>query len=150
MCFAQICSGDKCSDVLIGCPADKDAEAPSFEEGEQQPLLTPFKMGNFQLSTRMVYAPLTRCRALGTIPQVLLGTLDKNTQRIGIDMLQAASGAYCTCTMVVYVLTDMRVASAQPAAAEYYTQRAFKGSFQLSEGTVVSPYGHGCTVCPWI
>jgi hypothetical protein len=57
-------------------------------------------MGSFQLSTRMVYAPLTRCRALGTIPQVLLSTLDKNTQRIGIGMLQAAFGAYCTCTMV--------------------------------------------------
>lgn len=34
----------------------------------------------------------------------------------------------------------------QPAAAEYYSQRAFKGSFQLSEGTVVSPHGHGCAV----
>lgn len=42
------------------------------------------------------------------------------------------------------VKTDMCVTSAQPAAAKYYTQRAFKGSFQLSEGTVVSPYGHGC------
>lgn len=86
--------------------SDKDAEAPSFSEGKQQPLLNPFKMGDFQLSTRMVYAPLTRCRALGTIPQ--------------------------------------------PAAAEYYTQRAFKGSFQLSEGTVVSPYGHGYPNTPGI
>ena len=26
-------------------------------------------MGAYELSTRMVYAPLTRCRAMGTIPQ---------------------------------------------------------------------------------
>lgn len=46
-----------------------------------------------------VYAPLTRCRALGTVPQ--------------------------------------------PAAVEYYSQRAFKGAFLLTEGTVISPHGHG-------
>jgi 12-oxophytodienoic acid reductase len=28
-----------------------------------QPLLTPYKMGHFQLSNRIVYAPLTRCRS---------------------------------------------------------------------------------------
>ena len=28
-------------------------------------LLTPYTLGNFKLCTRMVYAPLTRCRALG-------------------------------------------------------------------------------------
>jgi 12-oxophytodienoic acid reductase len=87
-------------------PSDADAKAPSFKEGKQQPLLTPFKFFGHELSTRMVYAPLTRCRALGTIPQ--------------------------------------------PAAAEYYSQRAFKGSFQLSEGTVVSPHGHGYPNTPGI
>ena len=29
------------------------------------PLLTPFSLGSFNLNVRMVYAPLTRCRALG-------------------------------------------------------------------------------------
>ena len=29
------------------------------------PLMTPFQLGEFRLSTRMVYAPLTRCRAIG-------------------------------------------------------------------------------------
>lgn len=33
------------------------------------PLLNPYKMGKFSLAHRMVYAPLTRCRALGTVPQ---------------------------------------------------------------------------------
>ncbi len=29
------------------------------------PLLSPFSLGVFNLDVRMVYAPLTRCRALG-------------------------------------------------------------------------------------
>ncbi|GKB68822.1 putative 12-oxophytodienoate reductase 11 [Tanacetum coccineum] len=33
------------------------------------PLLTPYKMGNFILSHRVVHAPLTRMRAYGNIPQ---------------------------------------------------------------------------------
>ena len=48
---------------------------------------------------RVVYAPLTRCRALGTVPQ--------------------------------------------PAAVEYYRQRATKGGLMISEATVVAPEGHG-------
>ncbi|PIN11430.1 NADH:flavin oxidoreductase/12-oxophytodienoate reductase [Handroanthus impetiginosus] len=39
-------------------------------EGKKQiPLLRPYKMGNFQLSHRIVLAPLTRRRAFKTIPQ---------------------------------------------------------------------------------
>ncbi|KAK1403692.1 12-oxophytodienoate reductase 2 [Heracleum sosnowskyi] len=41
--------------------------------GEEQnlhiPLLTPYKMGNFQLSHRVVLAPLSRKRSYGNIPQ---------------------------------------------------------------------------------
>ncbi|KAL5702301.1 12-oxophytodienoate reductase [Ranunculus cassubicifolius] len=33
------------------------------------PLLTPYKMGNFSLSNRVVLAPMTRCRSFGNIPQ---------------------------------------------------------------------------------
>jgi 12-oxophytodienoic acid reductase len=33
------------------------------------PLLTPHKMGAFQLSHRVVLAPLTRCRSYGNVPQ---------------------------------------------------------------------------------
>lgn len=73
-------------------------------KGKDQPLLTPYKMGAFELSDRIVYAPLTRCRALGTIPQ--------------------------------------------PAAALYYTQRAHKGGFMLSEGASPSPTGYGCAILP--
>ncbi|CAD6344209.1 unnamed protein product [Miscanthus lutarioriparius] len=33
------------------------------------PLMTPYKMGQFQLSHRGVLAPLTRCRSYGNVPQ---------------------------------------------------------------------------------
>lgn len=31
-------------------------------------LFEPFKLGRYDLSTRVVYAPLTRCRAINTVP----------------------------------------------------------------------------------
>jgi len=33
-----------------------------------QPLFEPLKVGNMELQHRIVYAPLTRCRAIGTVP----------------------------------------------------------------------------------
>lgn len=36
---------------------------------ESTPLLTPYKMGDFNLAHRVVLAPLTRCRAFGNVPQ---------------------------------------------------------------------------------
>ncbi len=39
------------------------------EEEAQIPLLTPYKMGNFQLSHRIVLAPLTRQRSYNNVPQ---------------------------------------------------------------------------------
>ncbi|XP_071701732.1 12-oxophytodienoate reductase 2-like [Rutidosis leptorrhynchoides] len=38
-------------------------------EGQSIPLLTPYKMGNFQLSHRVVMAPMTRFRCDNTIPE---------------------------------------------------------------------------------
>ena len=35
---------------------------------QEQPLLEPFKIGGFQLTDRIVYAPLTRCRAIDNVP----------------------------------------------------------------------------------
>ncbi|KAK2966227.1 hypothetical protein RJ640_024240 [Escallonia rubra] len=43
--------------------------AQGHDEEEQVPLLTPYKMGNFQLSHRIVLAPLTRQRSYGNVPQ---------------------------------------------------------------------------------
>ena len=62
------------------------------------PLMKPFVLGKFDLPHRMVYAPLTRCRALGGVPQ--------------------------------------------PAAAEYYSQRA-TGGLVLSEATCICVEAHG-------
>jgi NADH:flavin oxidoreductase / NADH oxidase family len=33
-----------------------------------KPLFEPIKLGPYQLETRVVYGPLTRCRAEGTVP----------------------------------------------------------------------------------
>lgn len=45
----------------------------SSDENQQKsstiPLLTPYRMGPFQLSHRVVLAPLTRCRSYGHVPQ---------------------------------------------------------------------------------
>eukprot|EP00250_Pteridium_aquilinum_P020521 c24846_g3_i1 orf=8-1246(+) len=38
-------------------------------DGGTIPLLTPYRMGSFQLSHRVVLAPLTRCRSYGHVPQ---------------------------------------------------------------------------------
>lgn len=90
----------------LGKEGAKDPSCTDEERGALQPLLQPYTLGTFQLSTRMVYAPLTRCRALDTVTQ--------------------------------------------PAAVEYYSQRATKGGLVLSEGTVVSPNGHGYPNTPGI
>ena len=48
----------------------KDATSTATKESHSvNPLLTSYKMGKFDLAHRMVYAPLTRCRALGGVPQ---------------------------------------------------------------------------------
>ena len=64
---------------------------------EADVLFTPIKVGRLQLANRIVYAPLTRCRAFDNIPQ--------------------------------------------PAAAEYYSQRAVKDSLMLTEATCISQQG---------
>lgn len=39
------------------------------QEQEVIPLMTPYKMGQLELSHRVVLAPMTRCRAIGDVPQ---------------------------------------------------------------------------------
>ncbi|KAF0926299.1 hypothetical protein E2562_022117 [Oryza meyeriana var. granulata] len=44
-------------------------QAAAAKEATAIPLLTPYKMGQFDLSHRVVLAPLTRCRSYGNVPQ---------------------------------------------------------------------------------
>ncbi|CAM6095391.1 unnamed protein product [Calypogeia fissa] len=81
----------------IGAGTEVDKEEPI-------PILTPFKLGPFQLSHRVVYASLSRSRSVNNVPD--------------------------------------------PHAILYYSQRASPGGLILSEGTVVSPTGHGFPLCP--
>ncbi|KAK2080919.1 hypothetical protein QBZ16_000773 [Prototheca wickerhamii] len=71
-----------------------------------RPLFQPFKHGRLDLKLRMVYAPLTRCRAPEHIP------LDIH--------------------------------------AKYYAQHTTPGGLLISEGTVISPTGHGYPSVPGI
>ncbi|XP_047333815.1 12-oxophytodienoate reductase 2-like [Impatiens glandulifera] len=47
----------------------RNGEEPIPDQMETIPLLTPYKMGNFQLSHRIVLAPLTRQRSYNNVPQ---------------------------------------------------------------------------------
>lgn len=74
---------------------------------EVAPLYVPYKLGDIgELEHRVVYAPLTRCRSPGNIPQ--------------------------------------------PVAAEYYSQRASKGGYLITEATSVAPEGQGYIQVPGI
>ncbi|CAM6088936.1 unnamed protein product [Calypogeia fissa] len=81
-----------------------DSAGTEVDKEEPIPLLTPFKLGPFQLSHRVVYASLSRSRSVNNVPG--------------------------------------------PHAILYYSQRASPGGLILSEGTVVSPTGHGFPLCP--
>ncbi|KAK6129631.1 hypothetical protein DH2020_036641 [Rehmannia glutinosa] len=81
-------------------------KAEEGQEKQQIPLLTPYKMGKFQLSHRIVLAPLTRQRSYNNIPQ--------------------------------------------PHALLYYTQRATKVGFILTEATGVSDTAQGYPYTPGI
>lgn len=54
------------------------------------PLLQPYSLGPFKLNHRIVYAPLTRCRAFGTIPQPLAAQY--YTQRATAGALMISEG----------------------------------------------------------
>ncbi|CAI9115097.1 OLC1v1015933C3 [Oldenlandia corymbosa var. corymbosa] len=83
-----------------------DHEEVLEQQKQPIPLLTPYKMGSFQLSHRVVMAPLTRQRSYGNVPQ--------------------------------------------PHAILYYSQRATKGGFLISEATGVSDTAQGYPDTPGI
>jgi hypothetical protein len=53
---------------LLAIPC-KSAERSTMAAKEAMPLLTAHKLGRFDLSHRVVLAPLTRCRSYGSVPQ---------------------------------------------------------------------------------
>lgn len=58
---------------------------------EDGPLFEPLKVGDYQLSARYVHAPLTRCRALGNIPQPAAKKYYSERARKGALMLTEAT-----------------------------------------------------------
>lgn len=59
-----------------------------------QPLFSPIKLGKYELTQRVVYAPLTRCRSFGTVPQQLAATYYAQRAAKGSLMLTEAT---CIC-----------------------------------------------------
>eukprot|EP00850_Spirogloea_muscicola_P007403 SM000037S13538 [mRNA] locus=s37:559232:561869:+ [translate_table: standard] len=57
------------------------------ESADVSPLLMPYKLGSFQLQRRMIYAPLTRSRALGKVTQPAAVTYYSQRASPGIFML---------------------------------------------------------------
>eukprot|EP00271_Cylindrocystis_brebissonii_P002787 TRINITY_DN13588_c0_g2_i1.p1 TRINITY_DN13588_c0_g2~~TRINITY_DN13588_c0_g2_i1.p1 ORF type:complete len:393 (-),score=83.48 TRINITY_DN13588_c0_g2_i1:78-1256(-) len=49
-------------------PPEPEVDNGHDDHAHHNALLTPFELGKFKLAHRIVLAPLTRCRALGTIP----------------------------------------------------------------------------------
>lgn len=54
---------------LCACRDAKPQYSGDTPEQDVSLLFQPHKLGPFQLSNRMVYAPLTRCRAIDSNPQ---------------------------------------------------------------------------------
>lgn len=57
------------------------------------PLLKPYSLGKFDLPHRMVYAPLTRCRALGGVPQPAAAEYYAQRSSAGLILSEAT----CIC-----------------------------------------------------
>jgi hypothetical protein len=56
--FSSICTQHRCANQASNYKIHQEAI----------PLLTPYKMDQFELSHRVVLAPLTRCRSYGNVP----------------------------------------------------------------------------------
>ena len=63
------------------------------ENAPVNPLLTPYKLGKFQLPHRMVLAPLIRCRAVSGLPHP--AAAEHHSQRATGEL--ALSEATCSC-----------------------------------------------------
>lgn len=125
----------------------------SMPAGSADALFTPVQVGAHALKHRIVYAPLTRCRAFNNIPQVR-----RTRQRRGRGRWRGWSRGAAAATLAAARLPPalrLRRRSprrphlpSQPAAAKYYAQRATEGGLMITEATVVSERGHGARGSP--
>jgi len=54
-------------------------------------LFSTYKLGNIELKNRMVMAPMTRCRAIGNIPNDLMATFYKQRSTAGLQITEGVS-----------------------------------------------------------
>ncbi|KAL0335290.1 UNVERIFIED_CONTAM: 12-oxophytodienoate reductase 1 [Sesamum radiatum] len=117
------------------------------------PLLTPYKMGDFHLSHRIVLAPLTRNRSYGHVPQPHAAVYYSQRTTKGGLLIAEATGISDTAQGIVLApLTRNRSYNnvPQPHAAVYYSQRATKGGLLIAEATGVSDTAQGYPHTPGI
>lgn len=119
---------------------------PKFEVPKDvNPLLAPYQLGPFDLSHRIVLAPLTRCRALGEEAYNILvySALPRpNETEIMLLSKMITTVDMLHCVHCSY-LSDHAGTVPQINAAKYYAQRTSKGGLLISEATCVSVTGHG-------
>jgi len=58
---------------------------------EENKLLSPVKIGSLELKNRMVMSPMTRCRAIGNVPNDLMATYYKQRSRAGLIITEGTS-----------------------------------------------------------
>ena len=81
------------------------------------PLLTPYKMGAFNLAHRMVLTPMTRCRAYSNVPQPAHMSLYYATPGgLVISEACAVSEAARGCPDVPGLWTDQQVEAWNPSS----------------------------------
>jgi len=95
---------------------------------EAAPFFQSFKLGNLELGHRIVYAPLTRCRAVGTVPQENMVLYYGQRASPGLLMVTEATvvapeGHGYPNTPGIY--TDEQVAAWKPIVEAVHAKKAF-------------------------
>lgn len=116
-----------------------DAPLPPTVEIHQNAnaLLTPYQMGPFELSHRVVLAPLTRCRAIGKSPDL------PSVMILADVVIEYAIAKDIKCTVKEESLPGVSGTVTQPQAAGYYRQRTTEGGLLIAEATCITAEGHG-------
>ncbi|KAI3774172.1 hypothetical protein L1987_48716 [Smallanthus sonchifolius] len=118
----------------------------AFKDGEegQIPLLTPYKMGQFELSHRVVLAPLTRRRFYGNVPQphAILYYSQRTTK--GGFLISEAAGVSDTAQGYGYtpgIWTKEQIEASKPIVNAVHAKGGiFSVKFGMPEGFQILVY----------
>ena len=104
----------------------------------ESPLLQPLQVGDMQLEHRVVMAPLTRCRALNSIPQPAAATYYGQRATKGV---RAQPGLWLTA-QIPQVVSMIEIVSRYISCG--MRLKIWRGQgLIISEATVMCPQGYG-------